>query len=177
MFAVVIGHHGFRWSIVISLTTFLVVGTGVAFFDEVVALKAELAAWEAVHAEANFDDILEQLDDIAGTVFGDVSDEAWYAPYVTSLAEWGIVSGYRDASGNTTGQFGPGNSVTVAEVLKMATGRSHRSGAGSFGECAGGTRQQLSIASGGQSAEREARPRDAARDQQRRIRVPVQTVG
>jgi hypothetical protein len=92
-----------------------------AFFDEVAALKAELAQWEAVHASADFTDILEQLDDLSGTVFTDVNDEAWYAPFVTSLAEWGIVSGYRDATGRATGEFGPGNPVTVAEILKMAS--------------------------------------------------------
>jgi S-layer homology domain len=101
----------------------LAIGGGLAsaFFDEVLALKAELAQWEAVHAEADFSDILEQLDTISGTVFSDVVDGSWYATYVTSLAEWGIVSGYRDKSGALTGEFGPANPVTVAEILKMAT--------------------------------------------------------
>jgi hypothetical protein len=103
-----------------GLVLLTIAGIATAFFDEVLALRAELAQWEAVHADADFSDLLEQLDDIAGTVFTDVSDDAWFAPYVTSLAEWGIVSGYRDAAGRTTGRFGPGESVTVAEILKMA---------------------------------------------------------
>ncbi len=98
----------------------VVVGMTAAFFDEIVALKAELAQWQAVHADADFTDVLEQLDTIAGSVFTDVSDDAWYAPYIGSLADWGIISGYRDASGKTTGRFGPSDPVTVAEVLKMA---------------------------------------------------------
>jgi hypothetical protein len=92
----------------------------VAFFDEVVALKAELSQWEAAHEDVDFSDVIEQLDDIAGTVFTDTDDNAWYAPYVASLTDWGVVSGYRDASGKSTGKFGPGNPVTVAEVLKMS---------------------------------------------------------
>lgn len=109
-----------RLSIVLMVAALLAAGSGAAFFDELVALKAELAQWGAVHADADFSDILEQLDDISGTAFNDVSDDAWYAPYVTSLAEWGIVSGYHDKTGKATGEFGPGNPVTVAEILKMA---------------------------------------------------------
>jgi hypothetical protein len=111
-----------QWLMGLTFVAWLLTGTGVAFFDEVVALKAELAQWEAVHADVDFSDILEQLDDIAGTVFVDVEDNAWYAPYVSSLSEWGIVSGYRDVAGKTTGRFGPGDPVTIAEILKMAAG-------------------------------------------------------
>lgn len=102
------------------LAASIAVGLTTAFFDEVVALKAELAQWQAVHADADFSDVLEQLDDLAGSVFSDVSDDAWYAPYVTSLAEWEIISGYRDESGRTTGEFGPSDPVTIAEIVKMA---------------------------------------------------------
>ncbi len=104
-----------------GLAVLVSTGLTTAFFDEVVALKAELAQWQAVHADADFSDVLEQLDTIAGSVFNDMSDDAWYAPYVGSLADWGIVSGYRDAAGKTTGRFGPADPVTVAEFLKMAT--------------------------------------------------------
>jgi hypothetical protein len=117
---------GHRRKLLTSLAIVIVIATGAglatAFFDEVLALRAELAEWEAVHADADFSDVLEQLDDLAGTTFNDVQDSAWYAPYVTTLSEWGIVSGYRDERGRTTGQFGPSNPVTVAEILKMAAG-------------------------------------------------------
>jgi len=32
----------------------------------------------------------------------------------------GVINGYRDAGGNPTGEFKPGNSVTYAEIAKMA---------------------------------------------------------
>ena len=106
----------------LALIAVIVPGVPLAmlFFDEVASLKAELAQWQEVHEEADFTDVIEQLDDLAGTTFTDVDDLAWFAPYVSSLAEWGIVSGYKDAQGKTTGAFGPGDPVTVAEVLKMA---------------------------------------------------------
>lgn len=93
---------------------------GVAFFDEVASLRAELVAWEQSAKTADLSDIVERLDAVAAPVFDDVQGDAWFSPYVSSLAEWGIVSGYKGADGKATGQFGPGNAVTVAEVLKMA---------------------------------------------------------
>ena len=90
-----------------------------AFFDEVVALQDELKVWQTANA-ADFSDVIGQLNDMAGAVFRDVQDKDWFNPYVASLAEWGIVSGYKDNQGRSTGEFRPGNKVTVAEVLKMA---------------------------------------------------------
>ena len=53
-------------------------------------------------------------------VFTDVPQSAWFATYVQTAVEAGIVNGYMDAQGKLTGKFGPGNSVTVAEALKIA---------------------------------------------------------
>ena len=53
-------------------------------------------------------------------VFNDVPQSAWFATYVQQSAEAGIVNGYQDTKGNYTGKFGPQNSVTVAEALKIA---------------------------------------------------------
>ncbi|HIH23159.1 TPA: S-layer homology domain-containing protein [Candidatus Micrarchaeota archaeon] len=89
-----------------------------AFFDEIALLKQELALWEEVNAE-DFSDVIEQLDDITGAVFTDVGDNDWFSPYVSSLTEWGVVSGYKDSDGLSTGEFKPANYVTVAEALKM----------------------------------------------------------
>jgi hypothetical protein len=81
--------------------------------------------------------LLEDLDAAAGenadqylqvTIGGktrtmwDVSKNAWFFPHVLALTELGIVSGYKDASGNLTGSYGPGNSVTHAEALKITLG-------------------------------------------------------
>ena len=51
--------------------------------------------------------------------FLDVASDDWHYPYIRSIAEWGIVSGYRDALGNRTGYFGPGDPVTIAQMLRM----------------------------------------------------------
>ncbi len=53
-------------------------------------------------------------------VFQDVPIDAWFAPFIAAVAKTGIISGYRDEQGNLTGIYGPGNQVTVAELLKIA---------------------------------------------------------
>lgn len=104
---------------VLTLSVLVTTTVGAQFFDEIVALQEELQVWEATNA-ADFTDVIEQLEDITGPVFRDVEDNDWYNPFVASLAEWGIISGYKDSSGRPTGEYRPGNQVTIAEVLKMA---------------------------------------------------------
>ena len=53
-------------------------------------------------------------------VYRDVPINAWFASYVKILVERNIARGYQDAAGHLTGEFGAGNSVTGAEILKMA---------------------------------------------------------
>lgn len=103
----------------VGIMAALVVSAGHAFFDEIDELRSELQVWQTTHA-ADFTDVIAQLGDITGPVFRDVDSAAWYNPYVSSLAEWGIVSGYRDTAGRFTGEFKPANNVTIAEALKMA---------------------------------------------------------
>jgi len=57
----------------------------------------------------------------ASITFVDVSPQAWYATSVQQAVDTGIASGYKDSNGNSTGKFGPANSVTVAEAYKMVT--------------------------------------------------------
>ena len=45
--------------------------------------------------------------------FSDVLDDQWYAPYVLTAANHGIIKGYDD------GTFKPGNEVNTVEFLKM----------------------------------------------------------
>jgi len=62
----------------------------------------------------------------------DVPTDSWFAPFVSSLLFSGIVEGYKNPDGTLTGEFGPGNPVTFAEILKMAllsAGRPLSSGA------------------------------------------------
>ena len=54
-------------------------------------------------------------------IFSDVPQSAWFATYVQHSAEAGVVNGYKDANGNLTGKFGPDNSITFAEALKIAS--------------------------------------------------------
>ncbi len=101
------------------LSALVATAAGAQFFDEIVALQEELKVWEESNA-ADFTGVIEQLTDITGPVFRDVSEKDWFNPFVASLAEWGIVSGFRDSAGKKTGEYRPGNEVTIAEVLKMA---------------------------------------------------------
>ncbi len=98
----------------------LLVPVAHGFFNQLDELKAELATLQTAHA-ADFGDLMNTLDDISGPSFSDVSaTKDWFGKYVASVSDWGIVSGYRDAQGNLIGKFGPGNNVTVAELLKMS---------------------------------------------------------
>lgn len=52
-------------------------------------------------------------------ILTDVSLDAWYATPVKTVADAGIMQGYRDGYGKPNGIFGPSNQVTRAEFLKM----------------------------------------------------------
>lgn len=52
----------------------------------------------------------------------DVPKDSWFYSHVQVLTDLEIVSGYKDAEGNPTGEYGPGNNVTHAEALKIALG-------------------------------------------------------
>lgn len=51
--------------------------------------------------------------------FKDTDDDQWYTNYVQAVKNRGIISGYKDASGNELGEFRPANNITVAEILKI----------------------------------------------------------
>jgi hypothetical protein len=53
-------------------------------------------------------------------VFHDVPLKEWFAPYVRTMAERGVVSGYQDAQGVPLGEFRPANPVSVEELAKIA---------------------------------------------------------
>jgi len=50
----------------------------------------------------------------------DVEKSAWYSGAVFDVVKKGVLSGYKNEQGELTGEFGPGNSVTVAELAKIA---------------------------------------------------------
>lgn len=61
-----------------------------------------------------------------GRLFSDVPSGAWFELPIRYLLNRGIISGYADASGNSLNQFGPGDSVTYAQIAKMALGATGR---------------------------------------------------
>src|SRR3989338_8041916 len=71
---ITMNHHLVRAGVIAILLA--AVGGAQAFLDEVIVLKQELRAWETTHA-MDFGDIVEQLDDLSGPVFGDVADGDW----------------------------------------------------------------------------------------------------
>lgn len=52
--------------------------------------------------------------------FRDVLQKNWFASYVFTAVKSGIVSGYRGWDGKPLGLYGPGNSITVGELAKIA---------------------------------------------------------
>lgn len=91
----------------------------VGFFEIFSQLKQEIRAIEASQKGTERDAVVQKLG-ATGTSFDDVAATDWFYQYVSSTARWSIVSGYKDAAGKPTGQYGPGNTVTVGEILKMA---------------------------------------------------------
>lgn len=55
----------------------------------------------------------------SGAVFHDVLPGMAATPAILRAASDGIIAGYKDAQGNLTGMFGPGNQITRAEVSKV----------------------------------------------------------
>ncbi|MBU0458035.1 S-layer homology domain-containing protein, partial [Patescibacteria group bacterium] len=63
---------------------------------------------------------LAALVDDVEVLYRDVPVDAWFAPYVSSLIEEEIATGYENEQGEPIGEFGVSNPVTYAEVLKMS---------------------------------------------------------
>lgn len=78
------------------------------------------AAGAASSAASSADGMLSIAVDGKRVPLRDVPVDAWFAPYVESAAQDGIISGYRDGAGAPLGLFGPGDAVTVEQLAKMA---------------------------------------------------------
>ena len=50
----------------------------------------------------------------------DVPRDSWFAPYVRSAADAGILSGYRGQDGRPLGLYGPADAVTIEQIAKIA---------------------------------------------------------
>lgn len=52
--------------------------------------------------------------------FYDVQSSDWFADYVRTTVDGGILEGYKDDQGNLTGEFGPADNVNLAQLAKVA---------------------------------------------------------
>ena len=56
-----------------------------------------------------------------GTVtFTDVPSDSWFGPYISTIVNRAVMSGYDDKNGEPTGRFGPADPVTIAQLAKIA---------------------------------------------------------
>lgn len=110
--------NGSRVAVIVSLFLMLVPRPAFGFFEIFEQLKQEIRTIEQSKQGEDRDAVVRTLD-TAGK-FNDVGEKDWFYQYVSSTARWGIVSGYKNAAGKSTGTYGAGNTVTVAEILKMA---------------------------------------------------------
>lgn len=104
---------------VLALAVLVATPGASAFFNELDGLKTMIAS-ASVEPDDGIADLLAQLETEDTAAFKDVERSQWYYPFVASVVDWGIVSGYRGTDGSLTGAYGPGDSVTVAQMLKMA---------------------------------------------------------
>lgn len=51
--------------------------------------------------------------------FKDTDDNEWYTRHVIEVKNTGAIQGYRNAAGNLTGEYGPGNNLTNLEWTKI----------------------------------------------------------
>ena len=63
--------------------------------------------------------IANETDMTGAPKFSDVASDTWFYKYVSVAAKNSMFEGYKDASGNLTGRFGPGDMVTRAQASKV----------------------------------------------------------
>lgn len=90
------------------------------FSVKVVCEEANRMRDERSQQNASDDTHITVTNGNGSVTFEDVPKDAWFATYVFTAAKADILTGYHDEKGNPTGQFGPGNNVTVAELAKIA---------------------------------------------------------
>lgn len=99
-----------------------------AYIDE---FLAEVDGFSPEEIDEEINDLLGIMDELKerardekfsqGIIpFKDTDDNQWFTTFVSEAADGGVIGGYKDANGNSLGEFRPANNVTVAEALKMA---------------------------------------------------------
>ena len=58
-------------------------------------------------------------EDASGSTFSDVPGNQWYHGYVESAYKHGVITGYKNANGDSTGKFGPADNVIRQDVTLM----------------------------------------------------------
>jgi len=89
---------------------------GTNFYPDRNLNRAELA--KLVYKVAKYANIVTDIDTTNAPSFTDVPKDAWFYPYVATVTKANLMSGYKDANGNSTGKFGPADMVTRAQAAK-----------------------------------------------------------
>jgi hypothetical protein len=84
------------------------------------AFPAQVKGVLAQRIEERAGDFVSAMVNGVNIVFHDVPLGEWFAPYVRTMAEKGVVNGYKDSEGNPLGEFRPAHSVSIQELAKIA---------------------------------------------------------
>lgn len=113
--------------LVVALVALTLTGTALAqsspAADSSTAIGISSAGTEATTANQSVSSKIDvSVPDPAATPFDftDVDWGEWYGPYVGPIIYWGIATGYRDGNGAPLKLFGPSDTVTIGQLLKMA---------------------------------------------------------
>lgn len=83
-------------------------------------LDALLQGLEDVKEDVEIENEVVTTTNVMSNSFNDVPSNAWFHKYVSFVSDRGIVGGYKDKTGKSTGRYGPGDAVTIAQMLKIA---------------------------------------------------------
>jgi uncharacterized protein YegP (UPF0339 family) len=86
-------------------------------------LKAVIPTEQAMVAKDSAPAPVAMVDD---QIFNDVANDAWYSEFVNKLAKKKLINGYRTLEGEDTGDFGPDDSITIEQLIKMSVNGSDR---------------------------------------------------
>lgn len=93
-----------------------------AFLDGLASLRQEFNMYAEEQGDiTDLEPLLRTIDTLGepAASFIDVPHDHWAAAYIDRLAALRLVSGYTAPDGSPTGNYGPGDPVTVAAALKI----------------------------------------------------------
>ncbi|MBI1934623.1 S-layer homology domain-containing protein [Candidatus Peregrinibacteria bacterium] len=95
---------------------FLEKGSRITFAVMLVCEEAEKRRQEKQEEKERFISIITNGERLE---FHDVPQDSWFASFVFEAAKFGIMAGYKDAHGASTGMFKPQQPVTLAELAAI----------------------------------------------------------